>query len=284
MGDAWYDGEDTIVSDGIVYRRLPHSFYSLPPNQNVLRTLFDNCDLDQHFKAVFSPDKERLFSFYRTFLERKGYVFLRPLIQTDEGEWKTTIVNHEIPKFGSAFEKQPIIFVPESLYDIVVTPLVEFKSLRALALQGVRKIEVSDLNDASECKALFGDNIWVCWSQFVYRPDPGGLPEDDKSYTIERAAEAKFYNSKKYGPYYIAEFHNDWREVALKNMEELPWKSVCIFGMPEERIQEFKDAHPEFHFPDNHHKWHNIVLMSGSVSRKAAFIAHTHHSVRDWAA
>ena len=265
-GDAWYTGEDTRVSDGIVYRRLPHSLYSLenPPNRNVVQTLFHNCNLDQHFKAVYFQDKERLYSFRSIASLLPAYVRLYPISMTDEmtEEEKKDVLSKAF--FGSDDVKrpiQPIVFVPESLYDILVTPLVkiEFKSLRDLALQHMRKIKASDLNDASECRALFGDNIWV----------------HDSHVVSKRAAQAKFYNSDDYGPYYAAEFNTDWRAI---NINRPNVQKVCIFGMPEERIQEFKKAHKEIKFVDSN----TVFLMSGSTFKKAAFMAHS--SVRDWAA
>lgn len=265
MGDAWYDGKDTRVSNGIVYRRLPHSFYSLenPPKHNVVQMMFDNCDLDQHFKAVYSPDKERLYSFDSLFMPGNR-VHISALIETYEGKWLGKTEDETNAIFGAGLRIQPIIFVPESLYDILVTPLVEVKSLRALALQGVRKIAASDLNDASECRELFGDNIWV----------------RDYNYPRCRAAQAKFYKgTEDYGPYYVARFDTDWRSVELKISE--PNETICIFGMPEERIQEFIETLK----PHNGIKFVNsntVSLMSGSTSAKTAFIAH--HSVRDWAA
>ena len=69
------------------------------------------------------------------------------------------------------------------------------------------------------------------------------------------------------------------RNVELKISE--PNETICIFGMPEERIREFIETLK----PHNGIKFVNsntVSLMSGSTSAKTAFIAH--HSVRDWAA
>ena len=250
MGDSWYTGSDVIVDNGIVYKRLPKSYYSLenpPPRDFLEKTLF-KYDLDEYYKVKYFDSNDQAFSFWLTFTPYRINVI--PITTDETGFPSVNLSHHEWAKFAAGNEIQPLIFVPEDLYDFVVVSdfgTSKPKSLMSLALSKFKELRVSDFKDTEELRSILGNNIWVRTTN---------LP-------INLAAKAKLIHSDRYGPFFLAEFKSDWRMIGKEQAETT--KKVCIFGMDESKINDYKEKHPGVNYIKNE----DVAILNASDFQKS---------------